>query len=35
MKRFVPAFLCLFFVFSGDVWAADPSLIDLMESTGY
>ena len=36
MKRFVPAFLCLFFVFSGNVWAADPSLIDLVESTtGY
>jgi flagellar biosynthetic protein FliP len=36
MKRFVPACLCLFFLFSGDVWAADPTLIDLVESTeGY
>jgi flagellar biosynthetic protein FliP len=35
MKRFVPVFLCLFFVCSGDVWAVDPSLVDLVESTGY
>jgi flagellar biosynthetic protein FliP len=35
MKRFVPAFFCLFFLFSADVWAADPSLVDLVESTGY
>ena len=35
MKRFVPVFLCLFFVCSGDVWAVDPNLVDLVESTGY
>jgi len=35
MRRFVPSFLCLFLLFSGEVWAADPSLVDLVESTGY
>ena len=37
MKRFMPAFLFLFlfFLYSGDVWAGDSSLVDLVESTGY
>ena len=37
MKRLgcVFLFLCLCFLGSGDVWAADPSWLDLTESTGY
>jgi flagellar biosynthetic protein FliP len=35
MKRFVAALFCLSFLVAGEAWAADPSLVDLVESTGY
>ncbi len=35
MKRIVPVVLCLLFFCSGNVWAADPSVLDQLESAGY
>jgi flagellar biosynthetic protein FliP len=34
-KRIGIACACLLLLSAGDVWAADPSLLDLVESTGY
>jgi flagellar biosynthetic protein FliP len=35
MKRLGFTFLCLLLLWPGNAWAADPSLLDLVDSTGY
>lgn len=35
MKRIGFAFFCFFFLWPGEVWGTDASLLDLVESTGY
>ncbi len=35
MKRWMPALTCFFLLCPGDLWAAGPSLLDALQSTGY